>query len=157
MAVLHKPGTVNSASRRVNTVRRPLQLACAVSRPNAAVDMSIRLPAALLTATTCYLLTVLPAAADVGSSFSLKCAGCHQNGGNIVKAGATLFTADLEKNGMLDRDALYRLIYYGQQKMPGFGQDCAPKGQCTFAARLSDQEVADMADYVLQRAAENWK
>ena len=55
------------------------------------------------------------------------CAGCHINGGNIVQANATLFTADLQRNGLIDPDSLYQLIYRGKGRMPGFGQDCAPR------------------------------
>lgn len=54
-------------------------------------------------------------------------AGCHTNGGNIIQAGATLFQADLVKNGFSDSESLYKLIYSGKGRMPGFGQDCAPK------------------------------
>jgi hypothetical protein len=54
-------------------------------------------------------------------------AGCHVGGGNIVQAGATLFPADLEKNGVADSSSLYQLIYAGKGRMPGFGQECAPK------------------------------
>lgn len=53
--------------------------------------------------------------------------GCHAGGGNIVQAGQTLFTGDLQKNGMMDPDALYNLIYKGKGKMPGYGTDCAPR------------------------------
>ncbi len=45
----------------------------------------------------------------------------------MVQAGATLSTGDLRKNGMLDPDALYILIYKGKGKMPGYGKDCAPR------------------------------
>jgi cytochrome c6 len=55
-----------------------------------------------------------------------------------------------------DPESLYNLIYGGKGRMPGFGVDCAPRGQCTFGARLSDEEVADMAAYVLERAAAGW-
>lgn len=54
-------------------------------------------------------------------------AGCHVNGGNIIQAGATLFEADLVKNGMSDSDSLFKIIYGGKARMPGFGQECAPK------------------------------
>lgn len=52
--------------------------------------------------------------------------------------------------------ALYNIIYNGKNKMPGFGTDCAPKLKCTFGTRFSDEEVKEMADYVLKRAGENW-
>lgn len=53
--------------------------------------------------------------------------GCHINGGNIVQAGATLFNADLVKNNVADNESIYKLIYEGKGRMPGFGQECAPK------------------------------
>lgn len=53
--------------------------------------------------------------------------GCHINGSNIVQAGATLFTPDLIRNNAADGASLYKLIYEGKGKMPGFGQECAPR------------------------------
>ena len=44
-----------------------------------------------------------------------------------MQAGATLRTGDLQKNGMLDPEALYNLIYKGKGKMPGYGINCAPR------------------------------
>ena len=66
---------------------------------------------------------------------------CHAAGGNVVQAGATLFPADLTRNGVNDAVAVYDIIYGGKGKMPGYGEGCAPKGQCTFGARLSDGDV----------------
>lgn len=60
------------------------------------------------------------------SKFMFLLTGCHVNGGNVV-GGPTLQLGDLEKNGMLDTDALYNIIYSGKAKMPGFGSECAPK------------------------------
>ena len=42
--------------------------------------------------------------------------GCHAGGGNVVQAGATLRTGDLQKNGMLDPEALYKPDLQGQGK-----------------------------------------
>ena len=53
--------------------------------------------------------------------------GCHAGGGNIVQAGASLQTDDLEKNGAATTDAIYKLIYSGKGKMPGYGKDCTPR------------------------------
>lgn len=79
------------------------------------------------------------------------------NGGNVLAVGATLFAPDLERNGVATPEAVYKIVYGGKGKMPGFGKDCAPRGACTFGPRLSDEEVADVSAYVLQRAAEGWK
>ena len=89
--------------------------------------------------------------------FATDCAGCHAAGGNVVQAGATLFPADLTRNGVNDADAVYDVIYGGKGKMPGYGEGCAPKGKCTFGARLSDEDVRGLAGYVLERSAAEWK
>lgn len=75
----------------------------------------------------------------------------------MLVAGATLFPADLAKNGVESPEALYKIIYSGKGKMPGYGLECAPKGACTFAKRLTDEEVKGLADYVLERAADGWR
>ena len=84
------------------------------------------------------------------------CSGCHQNGGNIVQSGATLFPEDLLKNGIAGPEELYKIIYSGKGKMPGYGTDCAPRGACTFGARLSDEEIRGLAAYVQEQADANW-
>ena len=89
--------------------------------------------------------------------FTKTCAGCHAAGGNIVQAGATLFPDDLKRNGVDDAAAVYDIIYGGKGKMPGYGEGCAPKGQCTFGARLADEDVKGLAEYVIERSAAEWK
>ena len=99
------------------------------------------------------------ASADDASAelFNKTCAGCHAAGGNIVAAGATLFPQDLQRNGVNDVDTIYTLVYGGKNKMPGYGQDCQPRGQCTFGARLSDDDVRGLAEYVLEQSKLEWK
>ena len=84
-------------------------------------------------------------------------AGCHAGGGNVVQAGASLSLADLQRNGVIDPQAIYNLIYMGKGKMPGYGINCTPRGQCTFAARLADEDIRGLADYTLARAQGGWK
>jgi mono/diheme cytochrome c family protein len=45
------------------------------------------------------------------------CAACHAGGGNTVQAGATLLKSDMQRNGYIDVDAIYNIIYYGKGKM----------------------------------------
>jgi cytochrome c6 len=52
---------------------------------------------------------------------------------------------------------VYDIIYGGKGKMPGYGEGCAPKGQCTFGARLADEDVKGLAEYVIERSAAEWK
>eukprot|EP00884_Botryococcus_braunii_P013696 jgi/Botrbrau1/22327/Bobra.0002s0007.1 len=57
---------------------------------------------------------------------------------------------------LLKFGALFKLIYYGKNKMPGYGINCTPKGQCTFAARLSDEQIIGLSEYALQQAKNGW-
>ncbi|GLI67392.1 hypothetical protein VaNZ11_011576 [Volvox africanus] len=112
----------------------------------------------LVLAAISTLISVTPVnAAESVDLFNNKCAGCHMNGGNVLAVGATLFPEDLRRNGVDSSEALYKIIYGGKGKMPGFGKDCAPKGACTFGPRLSDDEVAGLAALVQERAATGWK
>lgn len=113
-------------------------------------------------ATSAWLAGSAPAAAEelaVDSSqlFTSTCAGCHVGGGNIVRRDATLRLADLQKNGIADEEGVYRTIYSGRGSMPGYGVDCAPKLQCTFGPRLSDDQIKSLAAYVLDRAQAGWE
>ena len=60
----------------------------------------------------------------------------------MLAAGKSLQLGDLERNDVATVQDVYALVYAGRNKMPGFGEGCAPKGQCTFAARLSDAACA---------------
>ena len=94
--------------------------------------------------------------AGTSQVFENSCAGCHANGGNIVKRDATLYKSDLQKYGLEDPGQLYSIIYAGIGSMPGFGEECEPKGKCTFGKRLTDLEIQDLALYILQQADSGW-
>lgn len=70
---------------------------------------------------------------------------------------ATLFANDLTRNGLTTLDDVRRVIELGRGKMPGYGEACAPKGACTFGARLDAGEIDALASFVLERAANDWK
>ena len=96
----------------------------------------------------------LEAAAQV---FSNSCAGCHAEGGNVMRHDARLVLDDLEKNGISSSEGLYDVIYSGRRSMPGFGQECTPNLQCTFGPRLGDDAIRSLAQFVWQRANQGWK
>ena len=99
-----------------------------------------------------------PAYADTpAETFTKTCAGCHAAGGNVVQSGASLFPSDLDRNGVNDAETIYQLIYSGKNKMPGYGEGCAPRGQCTFGVRLSDDDIKSLASYVMQQSRAGWK
>ncbi|KAI5667647.1 hypothetical protein M9H77_17500 [Catharanthus roseus] len=90
------------------------------------------------------------------SLFSRSCIGCHAEGGNIIQPGATLFLKDLLRNGVDTKDEIYRITYSGKGRMPGFGENCTPRGQCTFGPRLQEDEIKVLAEFVKLQADQGW-
>ncbi|XP_058757207.1 cytochrome c6, chloroplastic-like [Vicia villosa] len=90
------------------------------------------------------------------SLFQQTCIGCHDAGGNIIQPGSTLFTKDLQRNGVDTEEEIYRVTYYGKGRMPGFGRECTPRGQCTFGARLEDEDIKILAEFVKLQADKGW-
>ncbi|KAB1228314.1 Cytochrome c6, chloroplastic [Morella rubra] len=88
--------------------------------------------------------------------FRRACIGCHDGGGNIIQPGATLFAKDLQRNGVEGEDEIYHLTYYGRGRMPGFGENCTPRGQCTFGPRLQEEEIKLLAKFVKLQADQGW-
>ncbi|KAL0542555.1 hypothetical protein IC582_017622 [Cucumis melo] len=91
-----------------------------------------------------------------GALFNQACIGCHDGGGNIIQPGATLFSSDLERNGADAEEEIYRITYYGKGRMPGFGENCKPRGQCTFGPRLQEEEIRLLAKFVKIQADRGW-
>ncbi|KAK4254693.1 hypothetical protein QN277_010036 [Acacia crassicarpa] len=91
-----------------------------------------------------------------GSLFRQACIGCHDAGGNIIQPGATLYMKDLQRNGVDTEEEIYRITYYGKGRMPGFGSECMPRGQCTFGARLEDDDIKVLAEFVKMQADQGW-
>ncbi|BBH01299.1 Cytochrome c [Prunus dulcis] len=93
--------------------------------------------------------------------FRKTCIGCHDAGGNIIQPGATLFREIYRGNrpfinGVDTEEEIYRVTYFGKERMPGFGEKCTPRGQCTFGARLQDEEIKLLAEFVKLQADQNW-
>jgi cytochrome c6 len=76
--------------------------------------------------------------------FELHCAGCHLNGGNIVRRGKTLKQKALEKNGVASLEAIAELVTQGKNNMSAYRD------------RLTPEEIQQVAAYVLERAEQNW-
>jgi cytochrome c6 len=94
-------------------------------------------------------LPVFPAmAADTingGKIFSANCAACHLGGNNVIIADKNLKKASLEKYNMNSLEAIVRQVTNGKSAMPSF------KG------RLSEQQIEDVATYVLEQSEKNWQ
>ncbi|KAL3523010.1 hypothetical protein ACH5RR_015844 [Cinchona calisaya] len=88
--------------------------------------------------------------------FRQACIGCHDAGGNIIQPGATLLLKDLQRNGVDAEEEIYRITYSGKGRMPGFGENCTPRGQCTFGPRLQDDDIKLLAAFVKLQADQGW-
>lgn len=76
--------------------------------------------------------------------FSANCASCHAGGNNLVNATKTLKKDALEKYDMYSLEAVKNQIINGKNAMPAFG------------GRLSDEQIEDVATYVLSQADKGW-
>ena len=83
-------------------------------------------------------------AASGASVFSANCAACHAGGRNVVNPQKTLQKGDLEANGMTTSEAIITQVTKGKNAMPAF------------AGRLTDQQIEDVAAYVLSQADKGW-
>lgn len=77
--------------------------------------------------------------------FSVHCAGCHANGGNIVRWGKNLKQKTLAKNGMDSLAAIATIVTNGKNNMSAY------------KARLTAQQIEDVSAYVLDQAAQGWR
>ena len=87
-------------------------------------------------------------AADLTSGaklFEVQCAGCHANGGNIVRRGKTLKLKALKQNGYATEAAIAEIVTNGKNNMSAYND------------RLSQAQIQDVSAYVLDRAKKGWK
>ncbi|MGF1519586.1 MAG: cytochrome c6 PetJ [Nodosilinea sp.] len=102
--------------------------------------------AVIVTALTLWMAPMAQAA-DLdhgGQIFGNNCAACHIGGGNVVNGAKTLKLTDLEKYEMASVEAVVNQVTNGKNAMPAF------------RGRLSDDDIADVAAYVLAQAEQGW-
>ncbi|MCT7961531.1 c-type cytochrome [Laspinema sp. D1] len=83
-------------------------------------------------------------AANGAKIFSANCAACHAGGNNVIMANKTLKKDALDQYAMNSIDAITTQVKNGKNAMPAFG------------GRLSDDQIADVATYVLEQAEKGW-
>jgi cytochrome c6 len=76
--------------------------------------------------------------------FANHCAGCHVNGGNIIRRGKNLHLAALERNGIDGPERIAVIAAAGQGQMSGY------------AAVLGEGGAEAVAGYVWQQAQLDW-
>ncbi|MBW4569815.1 MAG: c-type cytochrome [Tolypothrix carrinoi HA7290-LM1] len=77
--------------------------------------------------------------------FSVHCAGCHINGSNIIRRGKNLKMKALKKNHMDSIEAIAEIVTNGKNNMSAYKD------------RLTEQQIQDVAAYVLEQAEKNWR
>jgi cytochrome c6 len=77
--------------------------------------------------------------------FEANCAGCHINGGNIVRRGKNLKSKALHKYKLDNEEAIASLVTNGKGIMSAYGD------------KLTPEQIADVSAYVLQQAEQDWK
>jgi cytochrome c6 len=98
------------------------------------------------------LLLVLPApaafagivdASEGARLFEAHCAGCHVNGGNIIRRGKTLRLAALERQGLASPEAIAGIAAAGIGQMSGYREQLGDAGVQAVAAWVWQQAQAD--------------
>eukprot|EP00543_Licmophora_paradoxa_P000960 CAMPEP_0202443084 /NCGR_PEP_ID=MMETSP1360-20130828/2438_1 /ASSEMBLY_ACC=CAM_ASM_000848 /TAXON_ID=515479 /ORGANISM="Licmophora paradoxa, Strain CCMP2313" /LENGTH=131 /DNA_ID=CAMNT_0049058671 /DNA_START=34 /DNA_END=429 /DNA_ORIENTATION=+ len=89
-------------------------------------------------------------AGDVGAGeqvFNANCAACHAGGQNVIMPEKTLEKDALEQYlaGGRNEAAVRTQVTNGKNAMPAFG------------GRLSDDDIANVASYVIATADEGWE
>ncbi len=77
--------------------------------------------------------------------FDKYCSSCHSKGGNIMNPEKTLSQDHLAKNSVDNIGSISALVTTGKAPMPAFGK------------QLSDEEIAEVAKYVMDQAKSGWK
>ena len=88
------------------------------------------------------------AAADIGESiFSGNCAACHAGGQNVIMPDKTLEKAALTEylDGGFNEKAVVQQVTNGKNAMPAFG------------GRLTDEEIRNVAGYVISASTAGWE
>mmetsp|Transcript_142692 Transcript_142692/g.248871 ORF Transcript_142692/g.248871 Transcript_142692/m.248871 type:complete len:142 (-) Transcript_142692:49-474(-) len=85
---------------------------------------------------------------DAGEKvFNANCAACHAGGQNSVVPDHTLEKAAIEKflTGGFNEKAVITQVTNGKNAMPAFG------------GRLSDDDIANVASFVISKSEEGWE
>lgn len=85
-----------------------------------------------------------PDVPDGSALFENYCAGCHPQGGNIIRRRQTLKLKSLERDGYNTLEPLADLVADGKNNMPGF------------AEKLTPTQIETISQFVLDAANQGW-
>ena len=102
------------------------------------------------TSSSLFSPTLQAFAGDAGAGeniFSGNCAACHAGGQNVIMPEKTLEKAALEEylDGGFNEAAVRKQVTNGKNAMPAFG------------GRLSDDDIANVAAYVISSSSAGWE
>ena len=116
-----------------------------VRKPRRSIQLITKL-VHMMTALCMVLLSLVitpevsPVLATSGEElFSNHCAGCHVNGGNIIRRGRTLKLAALKRSGLDDPEAIARIALEGIGQMSGYGEVLGEGGDELVATWIWEQ------------------
>jgi len=101
-----------------------------------------RLGAGLLAGLVALMLWPGAALADGAQLFEQHCAGCHVNGGNVIRRGKTLKLAALERENRASEEAIAAIAAAGVGQMSGYGKVLGQEGTAEVAAWVWQQALA---------------
>nr|YP_009295556.1 cytochrome c553 [Mastocarpus papillatus]AOL58040.1 cytochrome c553 [Mastocarpus papillatus] len=77
--------------------------------------------------------------------FSANCSACHAGGNNAIMPDKTLKNDVLAENEMNSIAAITNQVKNGKNSMPAFG------------GRLADDEIENVANYVISQSEKGWE
>ncbi|MGJ0486637.1 MAG: c-type cytochrome [Methylomicrobium sp.] len=93
-----------------------------------------------------FISHVQAADASAGAEvFTKNCSMCHSGGKNIMNPAKTLSLNDLKSNQRDSEAVIITLVTNGIPPMPAFGTN------------LSEEQIKNVAAYVMQQANAGWK
>ena len=101
----------------------------------------------LILCSTIFVINQESFAADLEEGkqiFSNNCIACHSNGNNAIVQEKTLKKEVLEMFDMYSISAITSQVKNGKNAMPAFG------------GRLADEEIENVAYYVLNQSEQGW-
>ena len=115
-----------------------------------ALSLSLFATNAAIAASNPLVIPAPPAASEGPSTsaatlFTANCAGCHANGGNVVRRGKTLKQKALKRYGYDNVASIEQIITNGRGIMSAYGD------------RLTGEEISAIAQYVKAQSQTNWK
>ena len=85
-------------------------------------------------------IEIIAIEANLGSKLFIEnCAGCHINGGNIIRRSKNLKISSLKRNGIDNQDAIAKIARQGIGIMSGYEDELGDNGDQIVASWVFEQ------------------